>query len=410
LKAQAAIGRDTLVLTTGLVAAQGLMLVVMPVWSRLYGPDEFAALGVWTAVVAVVSMLLLLRYDTSIVIANGDAEARALLRLCLQLAAVGGVVLALVALALPASLTAALGLQPLGQWLPLAVLAGALAAMFAALVGWANRTRRYPQITLSRLVLAGVAALAGCLLGGVAGGLLWAHLAGAVVGLAVMLATTRWSGPAGDVGAAARRHVAAPRYLWPAAMLDAVTQQLPMLLAVLWFSQQQAGQFSLAWRVTAIPVLMLASAAGTVFYQRFAQLAGDPAAARAALWQQWRRFALLGALPSVLLMGFGGPLFAAVFGPAWRDAGWLAAALVPMLWAMLVSSPTSGALIVLGLQKWSPLFGVAMLVYRPAALWLGAQRGSLLLGLALWAAAEIAAIVLYNLLLLRRLRLPAAGA
>jgi O-antigen/teichoic acid export membrane protein len=226
----------------------------------------------------------------------------------------------------------------------------------------------------------------------------------------VMLASARWSGPAGDIVAAARRHLSAPRYLWPAAMLDAITQQLPMLLAVLWFSQAQAGQFSLAWRVTAVPALMLASAAGTVFYQRFAQLAGDPAAARAALWQQWRRFAWLGAVPSLLLLGFGGPLFAALFGAPWRDAGWLAAALAPMLWAMLVSSPTSGALIVLGLQKWSPLFGLAMLVYRPAALWLGAQQGSLMLGLALWAACEIVAIVLYNLLLLRRLPLPAAGA
>ena len=403
-------GRDTLVLTAGLVAAQGLMLAVMPVWSRLYGPEEFAALGVWGAVVAIVSMLLLLRYDTSIVIAADDTEARALLRLCVQLAAGGGLLLTLAALWLPETLRSALGVQPLGPWLPLAVLGGALAAMFAALLGWANRCRRYPQITLARLVLAGAAALAGCLLGGVVGGLLWAQLAGAVFGVGTMLATAKWAGPAGSVVAAARRHQSAPRFLWPAAMLDAITQQLPMLLAVLWFSQQEAGQFSLAWRVTAVPVLMLASAAGTVFYQRFAQLAADPAAARAALWQQWRLFALLGALPSLLLMGFGGPLFAALFGTSWHDAGWLAAALVPMLWAMLVSSPTSGALIVLGLQKWSPAFGLAMLVYRPAALWLGAQRGSLLLGLALWAVAEIVAIVLYNLLLLRRLRLPAAPA
>jgi O-antigen/teichoic acid export membrane protein len=155
---------------------------------------------------------------------------------------------------------------------------------------------------------------------------------------------------------------------------------------------------------------MLASAAGTVFYHSFPPLAGDPPAARAALWSQWRRFAVLGALPSVLLVGFGGPLFAAIFGPDWREAGWLAAALTPMLLAILISSPTSGALIVLGLQKWSPLFGLAMLVYRPAALWLGGQQGSLLLGLALWAMAEMVAIVLYNALLLRHLRRAQPGA
>ncbi|MDP2005243.1 MAG: hypothetical protein Q8K45_06175, partial [Rubrivivax sp.] len=191
--------------------------------------------------------------------------------------------------------------------------------------------------------------------------------------------------------------------------LDTITQQLPMALAVLWFTQDDAGQFSLAWRVLAVPVLMLAGAAGTVFYERFAVLAGpgavaDRVAARGLLLRTWRSFALIGLLPTGVILLWGEPLFATLFGAGWRPAGALAAVLMPMLWAMLVSSPTSGALIVLGLQRWSPVFGLAMLVYRPAALWVGAQQGSLVLGLMLWAVCEIVVIALYNLLLLRALR------
>jgi hypothetical protein len=52
---------------------------------------------------------------------------------------------------------------------------------------------------------------------------------------------------------------------------------------------------------------------------------------------------------------------------------------------------------------------VAMLIYRPAAFWIGAQQGSLLLALALWVVCEIVAIVLYNLLLWRHLRMAQAG-
>lgn len=404
--------RDTLLLAAGLGGAQALTLAVMPLWSRLYGPAEFAAWGLWLSVVAVVSTLLLLRYDTCIVIARSDAEARALLRLCLRLALGGGLVLAGLVWALPAAAQAALGLQALGGWLPLAVLGGALAAAVAAGLAWANRQRAYTRITTARIAVAAAGALAGSGFGwtGIVGGLLLSQLIAGGVGLLVL---GRERGSAEGVAAAARRHAQAPRYLWPSALLDTVTQQLPMALAVLWFTREEAGQFSLAWRVLAVPVLMLAGAAGTVFYERFAALAADAAArgaaadraaARALLLRTWRAFALIGLAPTVVMLLWGEPLFAALFGEGWRPAGALAAVLMPMLWAMLVSSPTSGALIVLGLQRWSPVFGLAMLAYRPAALWVGAQQGSLALGLALWAGCEIAVIALYNLLLLRTLR------
>lgn len=397
--------RDTAVLASGLVLSQLLMLAVMPLWTRQYGPEAFAALGLWMSVVAVVSVLLLLRYDTCIVVARDDAEARALLRLCQRLALVGGTLLALLAWALPAPWLAAIGLQPLGPWLPAAVAGGALASMFAARLAWANRQRAYLATTRARVGLAAATVALGSLLGlsGVSAGLLWAQLAAGGLALWLLRAPSAALAP-GALAAAARQHQAAPRYLWPSALLDACTQQLPMWLAVLWFSAVEAGHFSLAWRVTAIPVLMLAAAAGAVFYQRFAALASQPHQARRLLLRTWAGLALLGLLPVLVLALWGAPLFAGLFGPQWAAAGTLAAVLAPMLWAMLVSSPTSGALIALGLQKWAPLFGVAMLLYRPAALWAGAQQGSLALGLALWAACEVVAIVLYNLLLLRELR------
>jgi O-antigen/teichoic acid export membrane protein len=148
-----------------------------------------------------------------------------------------------------------------------------------------------------------------------------------------------------------------------------------------------------------------------VFYERFARAAvSDRPAARRLLLRTWVGFALIGLLPTLALMAAGEVLFGAVFGPQWRDAGTLAAVLAPMLWLMLVSSPTSGALIVLGLQRWSPVFGLAMLVYRPGALWLGAQHDSLALGLALWGVCEVVAITLYNVLVWRALASSPANA
>lgn len=398
--------RDTAVLTLGLVASQAISLAVLPVWSRLYGPAEFAAFGLFGAVVSVVSMALMLRYDTCIVVATSDAQARALLRLLLALALGGGLVLTVLAWGVPAPWLAAFGLGPLGGWLPLATGAGAAAAVLAAGQAMANRQRAYRRMSASRVLLALTAAGVGTALGLMQwrGGLLWAQFMATLVALLAL----RWNlAPAESAREAARAHADAPRYLWPSSMLDAVTQQIPLWLTALWFGDAAAGQFSLAWRVAALPVLMLAGAAGSVFYQRFAAAAreqpSDTAALKALLQRTWRPFAWMGLGATLLLATLGGPLFAWIFGARWAEAGLLAAVMMPMLGAMLVSSPTSGALIVLGLQKWAPVFGVAMLLYRPAAFAIGAAVGSLPLALALWAACEVVAIALYNALLWRHL-------
>ncbi len=400
-----ALVRDSAWVALGLGGAQLLLWAATPLLTRFYGPAAFAALGLWLAVAAVVSVLVLLRYDTHVVIAADEAEAQALVRLCLLLAAALGALLLLAAWAVPAPIALVLGLAPLGPWLPSAVMGGVLAAALAAGLAWANRQGQVQRMTGARLMAAALTVALGVGLGaaGWGDGLLIAQLSGTAVALLAL----RWPrGPwtAGALRAAANTHRAAPQFLWPSALLDTFTQQLPMALAVLWFSTEVAGQFSLAWRVVAAPALMLAAAVGTVLYPRLARLVDQPMAARALLLKVWRTALLVGAVPALLLLLAGGPLFAWLFGPTWREAGLLAGAMAPMLLAMAASAPTSGALIVLGLQRWSPVFGMAMLMYRPAALALGAWKGSLVLGLFAWAVCEIVAIVLYNRLILRRLR------
>lgn len=400
--------RDTMLLAAGTAAAQLAVLAAMPVWSRLYAPDDFARYGVFTAVAGVVSIAVTLRYDTCIVVARDDAQARALLRLCAGLVVGIGVPLALAALLLPAGWRERAGVAPLGDWLAVAVAAGALAALVAAVQYGVNRSGGFARMSASRATLGIVLACAGVALGwlGQHDGLLVAHLASAAAALVVLLPGLRRAGsPAGwaETIAAARAHAAAPRHLWPAALLDVFTQQLPVLLIVAWYTQSLAGQFSLAWRVVAVPAFVLAGAAGSVFFQRMSTLAERPAEARGLLLSTWRLFAAVGALPALVLIGWGEPLFAWAFGDTWRPAGAIAAVLTPMLWAMLISSTTSSSLIVLGLQRWSLPFGLAMLVYRPLAFWLGTRAGRLEVGLWAWVIAEIAAIALYNLLVWRTL-------
>lgn len=407
--------RDGARLGLGMAAAQGLLLACMPLWSRQFGAAEFAVLGLWTAVSGLVSVAVTARLETVLMLPEDEAEAAALAGLALRLIGLLSAALALLAAWLPAAWLARTGLAGLGPWLPLAVLAGGASAVQGLVLAWLNRQQAWSAINRQRLLMALSTALAVSLAGalGWAPGLWLGHGLGAALaaGLALWPARGLWAArPVGGWRALAARHREAPLYLWPAALMDSLTQQWPFLLAVLWYGEQAAGQFTLAWRSLALPLFMVSGALGAVFYQRFTRLVtADRAAARRLLRQVW-----LPGCGAVLLLWAGlalaGPaLFALAFGEAWRGAGQLAATLAPMVGLMALSSATSGSLLALGGQRLVPLFGLAMLLGRPLAFWWAADGGRLGLALQAWLLLEALLILLYNTAVWRRLGAPHAA-
>ena len=399
----------------GMAGAQGLILAATPLWSRQFVAADFAVLGVWAAVSGVVSVLVSLRYETVLMLPERDEQAAALYRLALKVILAFGLGLALLALALlqlaPGAWLGAAGLAPLSLWLPLAVLSGACSAWMGLGLAWLNRGQAYDAINAARLGTA-VLTVSGASLSGWWGwspGLWLAHGLGALGGalitaFLVRADLSRVAAVSDDWRAVAQRHRDAPLFLWPSALMDTVTQQLPFVLAVNWFGSQAAGQFTLAWRSLALPLFMVSGALGSVFYQRCARLVGDRKAARDLLLRVWRAgFIAWLALSLALWLG-AEPLFVAVFGANWREAGAMAAVMTPMVVAMAVSAATSGSLLALGGQRFAPAFGVAMLLGRPLAFWWASTCGDLLLALSAWAVLELSLIILYHALIWHRLR------
>lgn len=384
----------------------------MPLLTRLYTPADFGFLAVFMAVSSVVATFVTLRYETAVVPPKSDREAATVVLLCL-----------VCILALTAPLIGISVLLPNGAlrlistdsqfatWVPFSVFAGGSIAITATTQAWLNRSRRYGNMAGLRvaqsLAIGGLGLLFGTALKQGQGLLLAQVLAStATAGIALWFSrsvATNWQ--RSDLAQAARRHVNAPKFLLLTALLDTATLQLPVLLIAQWFGKDAAGQFSMAWRVLTLPMGLVGAAVGQVFLQRFAQLQSEPQAALNLLTKTWHTLLLLGLGPILLIFLFGENIFSWVLGTTWRDAGRTASVIAPMLLAMFVSSPTSGTYLVLGLQRFSPFFGLASFIYRPAAIYLGFLSGSLYTGLIAFCAIEILQISLYQIVAWRSLKL-----
>lgn len=401
--------KDTAVLTLGTTVAQLIAIAAMPIMSRLYTPTDFGVFAIFLAVSSIVATAITLRYETAILLPKEEGESVSLVLLSLALALALGLIVGITAWLLPEKIKAAIGVSALGGWLPIAVLAGVATAVVAIGTAWFNRHRAYIKMTQLRVTQSAVGAICGVALGiyGYTTGLLIAQIISLLIVAIVVMIGLRvmrihWGQPSMHV--AAKRHSAAPKYLLPTALLDVVTLQLPVLLITAWFSSEAAGQFSMAWKILALPMALMGGAVGQVFLQRFSQIWPDARSARWLLFRTWKILVLAGVLPTILVMVFGEQLFTWALGGAWSEAGGMAAVMAPMLLAILVSSPTSSTFLVLGMQKHSLFFGIAVLIYRPACLSIGLITGKLIHGILFFVIAEILQIFLYQYFVIKKLR------
>jgi O-antigen/teichoic acid export membrane protein len=379
----------TLTLLAGGALAQALPLLLGPLLSRLYAPDQWGLYTAFATVAANIAVVACARYEFALPMAGDDAEAHALLALALRVLAAVVLGTALVAAALWA-----LDALAHAAWLPAAVLAAGAAQL---LTMWATRAQRFRALAASRVVQHGGAAAlqavaaslgtVGLVLGPVLSAIaaaLWLKPARPAEGWAALAAM-----PRARLADVARKFRDFPLLNTPHAFLNALSDTLAVMLIALAAGDAAVGFWGLALRYLKAPATLVGGAVSQALYPKLA--ASDANEARAAVRQVMRTLAFI-AVPLALLLLVAGPaLFAWVFGERWREAGELARALAPYIAVHFIASPLAVVTMAWQAQGWAlRLAFVGQLMFL-GALAVGLQLGGLI-GAA-WAVS--AAMVVY---------------
>lgn len=75
--------KNVLMITGGAVFAQALSVLLSPIITRLYSPEQYGVLTVYIAFLGMINLLGALSYDSAIPIADDDEKAFNVLILCL---------------------------------------------------------------------------------------------------------------------------------------------------------------------------------------------------------------------------------------------------------------------------------------------------------------------------------------
>jgi O-antigen/teichoic acid export membrane protein len=352
--------RRMAMLSGGTLAGQLLVVASSPILTRLYDPPAFGALAVFSSLLAIFVIASAFRYEFAIPIARDEEEAVELVGVCLVSTLMLAVLVTLgVWLAGPwlAAITETPSLAPLLWLLPLAVLCWGWSLPLSY---WSVRQGTFRVNTTNKLAQ-GAGQAGSQLVFGLAGAGAWGLIVGYALGPVVMLVHFARLLPAHErvrmlrlrwkrLWPLARRHWHYPAYSAPSALLQSSTLLLPAVLLAALYGPVIAGWFGLGQRVMALPVKLLGQAASQVFLGEAPKLSND-AEVRRLFLRSTAGFAALGLLGMAPVLLFGPWLFALVFGAGWREAGLMAAILVPQHLARFVVTPVSQTLNIYGRQE-----------------------------------------------------------
>jgi len=395
---------DVLKLVSGTTFAQALGVLLSPLLTRLYSPESFGVLALFTSITGIISVVACLRYELAIMLPERDEEAANLLAVSLlSVVAIAALSLLIVSLGRPL-LLGLLRAPALGPYLWLVPLMVFFAGAFGALNYWNSRTKHFGRLSVVR-VLSAVSTYTVNLGVGYAGHATGGTLIGAaVLGSALSaleLGRRIWRDDKGLFRGAVRWHEMTegmkryrnfPLYDMWSGLLNTVSTQLPTLLLSAFFSQTVVGFYALGYRILSLPMSLVGSAIGQVFFQR-ASVAKADGTLTQVVESTLRRLMALAAFPFMLLAVIGPDAFAFVFGQRWLEAGFYVRILAPWLFFVFLGSPISTLYCVLERQRIGMLFNIALIITRAASLvgggLLGDSRVALglfaLSGAALWA-------------------------
>lgn len=369
--------RNVLVMSGGTVLSQALLIISSPILTRLYSPSEFGAFATFNSILAITVVAASLKYEFAIPLPKEEEAAKALLLLSLALVTTVSFILSVGLWFGASALSEAFNLpfDVYGWLLPLGVLG---IGVYQAINYWSTRRQQFSLLSVTKMWQS-VCQVTLQILGGILGlgvaGLFGGYVLGRAAGSGALLrrAQLRPLPAVSEVWRQAKRYVKFPLFYAPAALVNSVGLELPILIFTRVFSLDVAGFFSLTVRMLTLPIFLIGQATGQVFYPKAAKLSKSPDATREFV----ERTAAALLLISVPLFGFvalaGPELFGLVFGAEWRRSGLYARYLAPWFMCSLVVAPIITFVLVKERQGLSLLVNIAEASLRLGALWLGGR-------------------------------------
>ncbi|WP_141047372.1 lipopolysaccharide biosynthesis protein [Aliarcobacter cryaerophilus] len=347
LRAKSEFSKNTLTLMIGSALAQVIPILISPILTRVYTPEEFGIFALYIAFISIGASLVTAKYETAILLPKKEENAKYLVYISSIFALFFSLLFLIVYLVFDKQLNDFFKVtNSVFYFVPFGIF---LFAIYAILLQWTNRKKEYKNMNKNRLIQASSISIFQVLIGlfnKISLGLVLSDMLGRIIAVILILKRvlkqvrlTTFS--LKKAISLVRRYKKFPKYEMPATVINITSYELVYIIIPIYFSSTTAGLYFLVFRVLMTPVGFIGTAITEVFKNRAIEDLNKYNSCRNIYKKIFLFLFSLGIFPLLIITIWGQEIFSVVFGDEWREAGLYAQILTPLALLRLVSSPLS---------------------------------------------------------------------
>lgn len=344
------------VLVGGTAFAQIIGFLCLPILTRLYAPEDYSVLGVYIAIVSILSVISCLRFDIAIPIPREEKEGKALLLLSLISNTIFVIILYLI-LFLGYSIIQSYKIaQQLSYWIWFIPLGVYIVGLYSTLQFWATRRKRFKDIAKTRMTQSIFGNSTSLIVGSLGGGF-WGlilgqllNYSGGLIKLAISAKQDLKFVKKSSLKKTFIKYSNFPKYSTFEALANTSALQLPLIIIASFLGGAEVGFLMMAMKILAIPMSLIGSAIAQIYLSEASQYYKENRLYNYTVIMV-SRIAKIIILPFVILAIISPYVFGYFLGDSWSGLGSYVLIMIPWFFMQILVSPVSMALNVIEKQR-----------------------------------------------------------
>jgi O-antigen/teichoic acid export membrane protein len=333
---------------TGTTIAQAIPVVISPILTRLYTPEDFGVAALYMAIAAIFGSIATARYELAVMLPEEDDDALNIVALGLLIATALSVVLLFVVILFNSAICDLLDNRDISLWLYFIPLSVFFIGLFNVLQYYNNRTKQYKDLAKANVyksLASVIVRLSVVFIKPGPTGLISGQITAQIVANTKLLLNTvrnknlRSILSINKMKLLAKRYDDFPKYSTAAVLANTSSYQLTNILISAFYSISTLGFYSLVQRILGMPSALVGRSVGQVFYQQAAEEKRKTGTSIKIFIKTALRMVLIGLPIFFVLFFIVEDLFAFVFSEKWRVAGEYAKILIPLYYVRFFVSP-----------------------------------------------------------------------
>ena len=365
-------------LMTGTLMGQAIMLLSIPILTRLYNPSEFGIYSLFFAIASMVGMVSSLSYEQAIMLPKSNRDAQVLVFLSIITTIMITIILSIVIYLFNQFFIEYFKNSKYLLWLlPFATLSIGLLQIFDA---YSTRKEFYKKIATTKMgaSIATVTIQSGSRYIFKLNGLVVGKMLSDIFALYLLISfhikkqtlQLKYLSKR-RLKANIKRHENFPKYQMASNLTNSISQNIPLFMFSTLFSPAISGFYALTYRVMQVPMVLISNSTRSVYYQKASKMYAN----REDIYPLYKKTTLgllkIFIIPLIIIIFFGKDIFSFIFGSEWEESGLVAQ--ISVIWFMFgfISPPTTVMFNIFSLQKVRLIVQITTLFARALAIYIG---------------------------------------